>query len=316
MLDVRRLRLLRELDRLGSIAAVADALAFTPSAISQQLAQLERETGVKLVERVGRGSRLTPAARAVLDQIESLLGTLDSVETSLSQVAGDPEAVVRIASFQSVAMFVLPDAIAHLRVSAPRVRLQLIGADAEEALPALIAGEVDLVVFDEYAGNPRLRDVRIARDELTTERMLLALPSDHPVAKADAPRLSDLADEPWGLPAPESLYATTIMRLCNEHGGFAPRVEHWANDLMVLLALTAGGHAVTVVPEMIRPERHGVALRRIGHPNLTRTIQTAARSTSSTSPALRAVRTALAETIAGLARDRAPRHAVERAVAV
>src|SRR5688572_14499415 len=265
MLDVRRLRLLRELDRLGSIAAVAEALAFTPSAISQQLAQLERETGVELVERVGRGSRLTPAARAVLEQLESLLGTLDSVETALSQAAGDPEAVVRVASFQSVAMFVLPDAIARLRATAPRVRLQVIGADAEEALPALIAGEVDLVVFDEYAGNPRLRDARIERDELTTERMLLALPEAHPLASADTVQLSDLADEPWGLPAAESLYASVIMRLCNEHGGFSPRVEHWANDLLVLLSLTAAGHAVTVVPEMIYPERHGVALRRIGH---------------------------------------------------
>lgn len=313
MLEVRRLRLLSELDRLGSIAAVADALAFTPSAISQQLAQLERETGVKLVERVGRGSRLTPAARAVLDQIESLLGTLDSVETSLSQAAGDPEAVVRVASFQSVAMFALPEAIARLRVVAPGVRLQLIEADAEEALPALLAGEVDLVVFDEYPGHPRLREARIERDEVTKERLLLALPTDHRLA-AGPIRLRDLAEEAWGLPAVDSLYSKTVTQICSEHGGFSPRVEHRANDLLVLLRLTAAGHAITIVPEMIRPESQAVALRRIGHPNLTRTILTAARSTSSGHPAIRAVRTAVAEAIERGTRGRTARHAVERAV--
>ena len=316
MLEVRRLRLLRELDRLGSIAAVADALSFTPSAISQQLAQLERETGVKLVERVGRGSRLTPAARVVLGQVEELLGTLDSVEAVLSQASGEPAGVVRVASFQSVAMFVLPDVIARLRVAAPRVHLQVIGADAEEALPALVAGEVDFVVFDEYAGNPRLRDARIDRDELLTERMLLALPTDHPLASASSISLRDLADESWGLPDADSLYSQTIIRLCNEHGGFSPRVDHWATDLLVLLALTEAGHALTVVPEMIQPEQKRVALRRIGHPNLTRAVLAATRSTSRASPAIRAVRTALGEALAARARDRAPRHAVERPVAL
>jgi DNA-binding transcriptional LysR family regulator len=213
-------------------------------------------------------------------------------------------------------MFVLPDAIARLRVLAPRVRMHVIGADAEESLPALVAGDVDFVVFDEYAGNPRMRDARIDREELLTERMLLALPTDHPLASADSVGLRDLADESWGLPAPESLYSQTITRICNEHGGFAPRVDHWANDLHVLLALTEAGHAVTIIPEMIRPERQGVALRRIGHPNLTRTILTAARSASGASPAIRAVRSALAESIEARARDLAPRHAIERPVAL
>lgn len=316
MLDVRRLRLLRELERRGSIAAVADALAFTPSAISQQLAQLEREAGVDLVERVGRGSRLTPAARTVLEPIEDLLATLDTVETVLSRAAETPAAVIRIAAFQSVAMNVLPRVITRLGASAPGIRLQVVEAEAEPALPALAAGEVDLVVFDEYPGQPRPRDARIDREELVADRLLLALPAGHPLADRSPLSLRELEGESWGLPAADSLYSKTVIHLCNERGGFSPRIEHSVNDLIILLALTEAGHSISVVPEMIEPEGSDVVLRQIGHPPLARTIHTATRSSSSAHSAIRAVRAALAEASAERSHDRAPRHAVRPPVAL
>ena len=298
MLDARRLRLLLELDRLGTIAAVAETLAFTPSAISQQLAQLERETGVKLVERVGRGSRLTPAARVALGPIEEALGHLDAVESALAGAARETAAVVRVASFQSVAMLLLPHVVTRLKDTAPGVRLQIVENEAERALPALAAGEVDLVVYDEYPGNPRVPDPRLDQQPLRDDPLLLALPAEHPLAARRTWQIADLSDETWVLPDANTFYTQTIVRLLTEQGGFAPRVEHRANDLLIVLAVVEAGHAVSVVPDMIEPERRGVALRPIGDPPLTRAIRTAVRKTSATHPALRVVRAALADALA------------------
>src|SRR5918995_2568438 len=148
MLDLRRLRLLRELHERGTIAAVADALQFTPSAISQQLAILEREAGVPLLERAGRGVRLTDPALVLVDHAEALLERAALAEADLAAAAGTVAGRGRIAAFESVALHVAVPAMAALAAGAPPLRRALVEAAPEQALPALALGDVDLVLAD------------------------------------------------------------------------------------------------------------------------------------------------------------------------
>src|SRR5215210_7809155 len=137
MLDLRRLRLLRELHRRGTIAAVADALQFTPSAVSQQLAVLEREAGVKLLERAGRRVRLTDAALVLAGHAETLLKSAALAESDLAAAAGEVAGRGRVAAFQSVSLHLAIPAIVSLRRAAPRLRCELVESEPEQALPAL-----------------------------------------------------------------------------------------------------------------------------------------------------------------------------------
>jgi len=199
VLDLRRLRLLRELDRRGTIAAVADALQFTPSAVSQQLAILEREAGVALLERAGRGVRLTDAARVLVGHAEALLERAAVAEADLAQAAGTVAGRSRVAAFQSVALRLALPAMAALRERAPRLRCELVEAEPEEALPMLTIGDVDLVLGDEWRHQPLLPTVGLARHPLFRDPVRLVLPADHPVA-ARHPRavpLGELAGTPW-----------------------------------------------------------------------------------------------------------------------
>src|ERR687896_1499940 len=143
MLELRRLRLLRELHQLGTIAAVADALQFTPSAVSQQLAMLEREAGVPLLERSGRGVRLTDAGLVLVGHAEALLERAAVAEADLAAAAGAVAGRGRIAGFQSVMLRLALPAIEALARDAPRLRVELIEAEPERALPSLALGDVD-----------------------------------------------------------------------------------------------------------------------------------------------------------------------------
>src|SRR5919198_82017 len=155
MLELRRLRLLRELKERGTIAAVADALQFTPSAVSQQLAILERETGVRLLERAGRGVRLTDPALVLVDHADALFGRAALAEADLAAAAGTVAGRGRIAGFQSVMLRIALPAIQALARDAPRLRCELVEAEPEQSLPALAVGDVDLVLGDEWQHRPR-----------------------------------------------------------------------------------------------------------------------------------------------------------------
>src|SRR3954463_15888624 len=162
MLDLRRLRLFRELHERGTIAAVADALQFTPSAVSQQLAILEREAGVPLLERAGRGVRLTDPALMLVDHADALLERAARAEADLAAAAGTVTGRARIAGFPSVVLRPpLPAMEAPARDGprpaggAPRLRCELVEAEPEQALPALALGDLDVVLGDEWQHAPR-----------------------------------------------------------------------------------------------------------------------------------------------------------------
>src|SRR5688500_1973255 len=183
MLDLGRLRLLRELSERGTIAAVADALQFTPSAVSQQLARLEHEAGVPLLERAGRGVRLTDAALVLVGHAEALLERAELAEADLAAAAGTVTGRARIAGFQSVSLRLALPAIEALARDAPGLRCELVEAEPEHALPALALGDVDLVLGDEWQHQPWRLPPGLKRHELLRDPVHLLLPSRHPAAR-------------------------------------------------------------------------------------------------------------------------------------
>src|SRR5919201_2046405 len=183
MLDLRLLRLLRELSERGTIAAVADALQFTPSAVSQQLSILEREAGVPLLERVGRGVRLTDPALMLVEHADALLERVALAEADLAAAAGTVTGRARISGFQSVVLRLALPAMAALARDAPRLRCELIEAEPEEALPALALGDVDLVIGDEWRHQPWRLPSGIDREELFRDPVHVILPAGHPAAQ-------------------------------------------------------------------------------------------------------------------------------------
>ena len=292
MLELRRLRLLRELSERGTIAAVADALQFTPSAVSQQLAMLEREAGVPLLERAGRGVRLTDAGLVLVGHAEALLERAALAEADLAAAAGTVAGRGRVAGFQSVLLRLALPAIQALARDAPRLRCEVVEAEPEQALPALALGDVDLVIGDEWQHQPvRLPD-GVERHELFRDPVNVLLPARHPAARRHrtAVPLAELSGEAWATGHPGMAWEDMTERTCRELGGFGPDIRHRVADATVALGLVAAGLAVTLLPDLPLPERHpGVAVRGIAGAPVHRTIFAATRAADAARPSTRAL---------------------------
>jgi DNA-binding transcriptional LysR family regulator len=296
MLDLRRLRLLHELHRLGTVGAVAEALSYSPSTVSQQLRVLEREAGTPLFEPAGRRVRLTDAALVLVDHAQRLLAGAERAEADLAAAAaGAVAGVVRVGSFQTASLHLLLPAMNQLRDSHPGVQVRLVEAEPEPALEALRSHALDLALADEWAGTPHPRWPGLDREDLFTESVQLVLPAAHPAAAPGGPvALAELADERWATGYPGGGMAALVRRVCNQHGGFEPDVRHETNELTMLLALVAAGHAVTLLPELaLAGDLRAVAARPVADAELTRTLFTAVRAGADRRPALAALRAAL-----------------------
>jgi DNA-binding transcriptional LysR family regulator len=257
MLDLRRLRLLRELSERGTIAAVADALQFTPSAVSQQLAHLEREAGVPLLERSGRGVRLTDAALTLVEHAEALLERAAIAEADLAGAAETVTGRARIAAIQSMSLRLAIPAMHALARDAPRLRCELVEAEPEDALPALALGDVDLVLGDEWQSQPWRMPERLTRHELLRDPVMVVLPANHPAcARAGPVSLAALSSEVWVTGHPDLGWDEMTRRTCRELGGFEPDVRHRSNDATIALAIVEQGLGVTLLP--------GLALGAVG----------------------------------------------------
>jgi DNA-binding transcriptional LysR family regulator len=292
VLELRRLRLLRELRDRGTIAAVADALQFTPSAVSQQLAILERESGVRLLERAGRGVRLTDAALVLADHAEALLDRAAVAEAELAATAGTVAGRARIAGFESVALRLALPAMRALAHDAPGLRCELLELEPEEALPALALGDVDLVLGDEWQHQPRLLPDGVQRHELMADRVRLVLPARHPAVRRhpDAVPMSELAGAAWTTGHAGLGWDEMTRRTCRELGGFEPDVRHRTNDAGISLEVIAQGLAVGMLPDLALPARlRGIALRDIADAQLSRAIFAATRTTDAARPSTQAV---------------------------
>jgi DNA-binding transcriptional LysR family regulator len=301
VLDVHRLRLLRELDRLGTLAAVARALNYSPSAVSQQLSQLEAEAGATLLEPAGRGVRLTAQARILVAHAEVILEHLEQAEADLRASVTEVLGTLRVASFQSVLLALVPEVLTALAARHPGLRVEITHQDADEAFAGLLARDFDVVLGEEYPGaaRPPVRGAStrlLARDEL-----FLVLPARGPHARAEPPQepadLSELADVPWILDAADTVPGQWARDACRA-AGFEPDVRYTGSDLLLQIHLAELGHAAAIVPGLLLAAVPPPAarVRAIpGHPH--RRLTTGVRSGAAADPAIRAFRAALSEAV-------------------
>jgi DNA-binding transcriptional LysR family regulator len=290
MLDLRKLVLLRELHARGTIAAVADAVAYTPSAVSQQLSQLQREAGVALTERVGRRLRLTDAGLRLVEHADVLLGRLEEAEAELDDAANAVHGRLKLASLQTPLLSIVPPALERLRRRHPELRVELFEMEPERSLPAVVLGEYDVALAEEYDDIPRPRYPELERQRLCRDPIVVALPKAHPAAADPTVRLRDLAEEAWLSAHAETQFAQMQLRACRLIGGFEPDVRHWANDIAILIALVAAGEGVVLMPGLARAERdRRIAVRPIKDADPGRTIYALNRQTNAARPSVRAL---------------------------
>ena len=312
MLDVRRLRVLHAVSAYGSVTAAAAALGYSAPAVSQQLAALEREVGMRLTERAGRGVELTPAAHILVGHTDALLARLDAAEADLASLRDQIAGRVTLAAFPSAAASLVPAAWTALADSAPQVRLDLTEMEPEESLPAVLRGETDVAVAHEYDLLPRPLDPLFERRELLDDPVFLAIPADGTVPltadgtvplAADGPvPLATLAGQPFLAPRPATSCAEMIQRAC-ARAGFVPHVVARASDFAVLLSLVGAGAGVTLVPGLAaRRLPPGVRLVPPAEP-VTRRVFTVSRRGGDRKSAVRVVLDALSAAAGNLAGD-------------
>lgn len=288
-LDLRRLRLLRELEERGTLNAVAVALDYSPSAVSQQLAVLEKEVGVRLLEKAGRGVRLTDAARLLARHARALLAAAEAATADLESLTGDVRGTVRACGLQSATRHLLIPALARVRAGHPDVRVEVSEQELEQALPELRLGTVDVVVSDEYDGHPRLRPAGLTFTTLLEEPLLLVLPAAHACARpGGAVAMTALRDDVWAASALGTGHHALVVGACRSLGGYEPDVAHRSNDADVQLALVRSAGAVALLPAMALPAADpALAYRDVADVELGRRLVVVTRD-GPLAPALRA----------------------------
>ncbi len=262
MLNVTRLKVLKEVAYHGSFSAAAEALSYTQSAVSQQIATLEAETGMALLERHPRGVTLTAAGQALVGHAEGILARLETAEAALSAIAGLRGGRLRMASFSTAGATLMPLAIATFRASYPDVELTLEEGEPEEIVPRLRAGELDLALLFEFGDEIRLqRDM--TRVDLLEDPMYLALPSEHRLAARQKIRLEDLARDAWVQTSSSSPCARHVVRSCHA-AGFEPNVAFESDDYQTVQGLVAAGVGVALIPELaLSVVRDDIAIRAL-----------------------------------------------------
>jgi DNA-binding transcriptional LysR family regulator len=292
MLDVRRLRVLRELAARGTIAATAEALGYTAPAVSQQLAALEREAGVELLERTGRRRRLTPAGEELVARTEGILRELEAAEAAIERTATHVAGVLRCAAFASAHRTLLPPAIAQLAHEHPDLRITTRELEPEDSLPMLKLGELDLALAQEYAFAPAPYDPALERTDLLEDAVHLALPQDHALADQPAVDIAALAHEPWIAGKAGSFCHRVVVHSAHQ-AGYEPRIAHTTNDFQVEFALVQANAGVGLVPELAGAPPPGVVLKPVTGAPPARRIYAAVRAGSSRRPAIAAMLEAL-----------------------
>lgn len=301
MLDLRRLRLLRELKIRGTLAEVADALQYSPSAVSQQLALLEKEAGVELLRKSGRRVQLTPQAEILVEHTAALLETLELAESDLAASLTTVAGTVRLAVFQSAALALLPDMLTAMAVQYPQVRIEMTQREPETALYETWARDFDLVVAEQYPGHAAPHYAELDRATLTTDAIRLAVPpaglEGSPASPAGARirALEDTAALPWVMEPRGAASRHWAEQACRQ-AGFEPDVRYETADLQAQIRLIESGHAVALMPDLVwTGSTPRVALLDLpGKPR--RTVFTAVRKASVRRPALLACRHVLEET--------------------
>ncbi len=297
MLNVNRLRVLREVAQRGSFSAAAMALDYTQSAVSQQIAALEAETGLALLQRHPRGVSLTAAGQTLMGHAEAVLSDLEAAEIALAQIAGLRGGRLRMASFPSAGATLMPLAIATFRERHPEVELTLIEGEPDEIAPRLRAGELDLALLFEFdPADPEQSGLN--RVELLDDPLYLALPREHRLAARKRLRLEDLRGEAWVQTSADSACARHVVRSCHA-AGFEPQAAFESDDYQTVQGLVAAGVGVALIPELaLSGVRDDILVRALSPQSPTRRVIAATASGARLLPAAPAMLGVLTEVAA------------------
>jgi molybdate transport repressor ModE-like protein len=253
MLDVRRMKVLREVAACGSFSAAAEALNFTQSAVSQHVAALERETGAQLVERLSRGVRLTEAGSVLVEHADAIIARLESAEEDLANIAGLRGGRLRLVCFQSAGATVVPRAVARFHEQHPEVELSMREAEPDEAGEMLKAGDVDLALVYDHPATALSPDLEVIH--LIDDCYDALLPAGHSLAGRRRLALADLRDEPW-IASTSLCGCRQITETSCRNAGFEPRVAFEADETLAAQALVAAGVGVTLLPRLALTALH------------------------------------------------------------
>src|SRR2546423_1077642 len=283
MLDVRRIRVLQEVVTRGSFSAAAEALPLSQSAVAQQIATLEREVGVPLLQRPSEGPKLTAAGEALMAHGDAVLCRLEEAERELAQLAGLEGGRLRLASFPTASATLMTRALSLFRQRFPKVELQFSEDEPEDSFPGLKRGDFDLAVVFDYPDFPLdfARDVEA--ELIYEEAMRVALPPAHPLAGAKSVPISDLAEEDWLCGALPSSCRDQVIELCRE-AGFEPRISFRSEDYEVIKGFVAAGLGVTILPELAGGHP-GIELRTVRGQKPIRRVWAVTRANDIRSPA-------------------------------
>jgi DNA-binding transcriptional LysR family regulator len=256
MIDVRKLEILRELERCGTIAATATAVHLTPSAVSQQLASLSREAGTPMLEPDGRRVRLTEAAQLLLSHAHQIFTHLEHAESDLAAFRRGDAGTVRLGTFSSAVKAVAVPVISDLAARS-RLRVEIREVEPEDVLDALLARTVDVsMTLASSDLLPGQDDQRVHSEHLFDDVMDVALPFDHPLAGRAQIELSELADADWIIARP-GVPCWRLTREACERAGFVPNARHYADEFIGVVGLIAAGHGVGLLPRLAQPEFRG-----------------------------------------------------------
>jgi DNA-binding transcriptional LysR family regulator len=292
MLDVKQLKVLREVAAQGSFSAAAEALSYSQPAVSQQIAALEKRAGATLVDRTSRGVRLTDAGRALVEHAEVVISRLSAAEAELEAIAGVRGGRLRLAAFPTAGASLLPPAIALFNSRHPEVELSFVEEDPEEAVQMLRAAELELAIVFEYRhlAQPEFERLYegIDLDRLVHDPMYLALPRDHPGARRSRIRLEDFAEDTW-INDTRGPCGHMHVAACMS-AGFEPKIGFQSDDYNVVQGLIAAGVGISLLPGLaLTNVREDIVVRSLGPKAPARRVAAATLAGRYRSPATEAM---------------------------
>ncbi|XVQ11898.1 LysR substrate-binding domain-containing protein [Spirillospora sp. CA-255316] len=292
MLDLERLRALHAVATYGSVSAAADVLHVTTSAVSQQLAKLERETGQKLLERNGRGVRLTDAAVLLVEHAGRILSLVEQAQADLEAHRGAVVGRLTLAAFPTAIRGLVPAALARLRSDHPGLQVLLREEDPMQSMPLVARGDLDMAVVQDWNNEPLPLPDGLCKGLICDDVADVALPPGHPLAGRDEVDLKELAGDPWISSSPDSICCDWLLRTLRSIDA-EPKIDHMAYEFATQLALVAAGLGNVILPRMGRcdvpPEVHVVPLSS----PLSRRVYAVWRGEAARRPGIRAATDAL-----------------------
>lgn len=299
MLDVDRLRALHAVATHGSVSAAADALGVTTSAVSQKLAKLERDTKARLIERHGRGVRITDAALLLVQHAEEILARVEQAESDFEAHRGDVAGQLSISAFPTAARGLLPTAVTELTRTYPRLDVRLAETEPPEAVREVARGSVDLAVVQDWESLPLAVPEELARQPLIDDVADLALPTTHPLARHKTVDLSRVTGEPW-VSSPIGAVCYDLLVYTIRSYDVEPCITHTAAEYETQLALVSAGFGLAILPRLgrgtIPPNVRVVPTR----PVIARSVYAIWRRRAGRRPVIRAALATLREAAAQL----------------